>query len=536
MGINASKWASKVQENNTGEQAKKDHENTNVEEEGSIPSTPILTPKNLEENAQQDNLLDPRSPSKHIARTPIELLTTATEKLQSLTIENNHNGAPTETPLKKHILLGIDPRSPSLEIQRTPILINASPNTKLPEKIRNKNLDKVLKCALPSTPKDKVVPPKLLQSCPVTPKVPKPKLDAYKRKSFVLLETNVDYTETDLDNVIKEKYLGKSLQDLCTQREELYNEISDPRSPTVDFLRTPIQVAKNVDDSNKEAIEEPVIQNESETGSTNNLNETECEEVSVDIDKLLPVDAQPEKTVLASNEQDTIANAATAEITCKDITELEIKKCNEPTEEIDQDQIPISLTVYEPVLDICEIETTEPISVTPCKKQSTSTKKHKLVISPITKKRQFPQLEAPVTKSAPITPPCIVSVTPKKTKSQPVTPPLIDLTADIQELDKKLTHLIYEDKDLVVCPRVVKIKDQNRTPLGLRNGTDNKKPATQKLKVSDKPRKADYAVSKIPVFKEKKIKVQCENTPPRSMRGTTYKKSQWDAKDDTLVI
>lgn len=130
----------------------------------------------------------------------------AADKLKTLTIETGglDNNVAVETPLKRHLILGIDPRSPTLELQRTPIVVSASPDKRVPATIRNKNLDKVKNSSLLNSPK--VVPPKLLDSTPISHKI---QSDAYKRKSFVLLETNVDFTETDLDTVIQRKYLGK---------------------------------------------------------------------------------------------------------------------------------------------------------------------------------------------------------------------------------------------------------------------------------------------------------------------------------------
>lgn len=134
-----------------------------------------------------------------------------------------------------------------------------------------------------------------------------------------------------------------------------------------------------------------------------------------------------------------------------------------------------------------------------------------------------------ITKSAPVSPPHIVSVTPKKLKALS-TSPVRSLSAEVLEFQKKLTNLIYEDEDPIVWPRAVKPQNQSRTPLGVRNGNA----AVQKLKVSDKPRKT---TSRIPVFKEKRVKIQCENTPPKSMRALKQPQKQvWDPKDETLFI
>ncbi|EFA04030.1 cell division cycle-associated protein 3 [Tribolium castaneum] len=148
----------------------------------STPSTPILTP------------LDPRSPSANIARTPLELI------LNSKTIENTPKVIESEPEDAVNVVLGIDPRSPTVEFNRTPIIVGAVTKEKQPKVLKNKNLDNVRKSEIQTTPvaveRKSVVPPKLLSTSPVS------LVTNYKRKSFVgLLETNVDFTETDLDTV-----------------------------------------------------------------------------------------------------------------------------------------------------------------------------------------------------------------------------------------------------------------------------------------------------------------------------------------------
>lgn len=117
-------------------------------------------------------------------------------------------------------------------------------------------------------------------------------------------------------------------------------------------------------------------------------------------------------------------------------------------------------------------------------------------------------------------------------------PPKIDLDPQnlLSEFDKKLTNLIYEDKYLNTPVKTIPSKD-GRTPLGDRNRNDNVKPKKNKLKVHDKPLKIDYTVSKIPVYKAKKSDfIQCENTPPvMKINDSRVPKSMWDT-EKTIII
>lgn len=159
-------------------------------------------------------------------------------------------------------ILDIDPRSPTIAFVRTPIVVE-SPDPKLPSKIHNKNLDNARKQLIQQTPiapktrqknvkeedlQIKVTPPKLLESSPITLKT------ETKRHSLVgMLETNIDYTETDLDKVLEYKIAG-SVAGNNEDGPEVTNssivicetENVDPRSPTMDFIRTPLQILKKV--------------------------------------------------------------------------------------------------------------------------------------------------------------------------------------------------------------------------------------------------------------------------------------------------
>ncbi|KAJ3654906.1 hypothetical protein Zmor_014059 [Zophobas morio] len=116
---------------------------------------------------------------------------------------------------------------------------------------------------------------------------------------------------------------------------------------------------------------------------------------------------------------------------------------------------------------------------------------------------------------------------------------VVNVTAQVKDFDKKLTNLIYEDdsEEDKLTLRSTKVKENNRTPLSIRNMNDDPKRIKNRLKVSDKSRKTE--ISKIPVFKDnhRKIGVQCENTPPTKFEEPQYKPkvSRWDA-DKTLII
>ncbi|XP_057672000.1 uncharacterized protein LOC130903758 [Diorhabda carinulata] len=365
--------------------------------EENAPSTPKLSNKIT--HVQE---LDPRSPSLNIVRTPLELLTSSTETLEPrIPIRN------------KNILLEVDPRSPTTDFERTPIIIG-SKISDFRRKLHNKNLDKANLAELIDT-QSSSIPPKLLESSPI-----RVRLDSHKRRSLVgLLETNIDYTETDLDSILQEKYR--------IEENDQYKHLDDEYIAKEDK----IDISTSVDSSKDVLDEMPQIMENINTNfeSMQIVSETEAEQ-----------------------------------------------------------DVPVKVEVREAPAGI-------------------------------------------FTSS---------SVCHEEIKSQP-SKPLINITADVKELDKKLTNLIYED-DFVVCPRIVQLRENmERSPLKNRNGNEFIAKSTQKLKVSDKPR-SDYVVSKIPVFKSRKgnakDQVQCENTPPRHMDKNKAKarKSDWDNKDTTLYL
>ncbi|CAH1183753.1 unnamed protein product [Phaedon cochleariae] len=448
--------------------------------EGSVPTTPILTPK-IEKIS---NILDPRSPSANISRTPLEILTAAAKRLQNFEenqpIENVNN----DTPLRsKPCLLEIDPRSPTTDFTRTPIILNVNEKS-LPRLLHNKNLDKVrlaeINMPLSSSNNESTVTktedslmlpqtksPILLESSPIKYKTDPYRL-AYRRKSFVgLLETNIDFTETDLDVVMQTK---------CTMIQEGDNSSpfeNEPNDENLDALR--VMKADHEELSNELAVISSASASQIETNKET-LN-----------DDIVPDKIDCEQRDLQNLSLDDESFEPKKIVNCMNIQSSQEKELN---------------------VDTASRDKTEDLIV---------------------------QI-ANESKSAPMSPPSPILVT-KESKSAPVSPPTVNITATIKELDQKLTNLIYED-DIIVCPRIVKLKEPiERSPLKNRNGSEPLR--SQKLKVSDKPRKSDYVVSKIPIFKEKGRKeIQCENTPPRmlEMKKGKLKKCNWDNTDTTLYL
>lgn len=409
----------------------------------------------------------------------LQVLSAAADKLSTLTIETTENDNPAiETPLKRHLILGIDPRSPTVGLQRTPIVISPI----YPSGIKNKNLEKVKKIDIPGNSSSNTSSPKLLSSNPITPKIVKN--DALKRKSFVLLETNIDYTETDLDAVIQEKHSlaikneEKLAEDNCVNTSLNENEYDTASEESLSVVKKDAETETKAEISD-DLPEVPVVENELQ-----GLLHVHKEDTKNSDNKDVVEITEPLETKIVEPNVDQVETIEEPEVTEKDTAEVTDMKTNKSVEKAVND----------------------------------SAENNDFVLC---------------TKSAPVSPPNMVCVTPKLTKSEPVTPPVVNLTADIRELDKKLTNLIYEDEDPVVCPRAVKPKNQNRTPLGPKNEDSNRR---TKLKVSDKPRKSINPCSKIPVFKEKRIKVQSENIPPTGLRNEKPLKPHWDPKDDTLVI
>ncbi|KAK5645952.1 hypothetical protein RI129_004416 [Pyrocoelia pectoralis] len=167
------------------------------QQEEKIPSSPILTPqiRNVE--------LDPRSPNTNISRTPIEVLRTPLNK----ELINSSNFIDTDDCDHSNEV-NIDPRSPTVDFHRTPLIIKVETKSE-PINIHNKIFDNVRRptiCLTPIKKPSEDTSPKLLETSTKFVKQVE-----NKRNSFIgLLETNIDYVETDIDIVIQKKTLSQS--------------------------------------------------------------------------------------------------------------------------------------------------------------------------------------------------------------------------------------------------------------------------------------------------------------------------------------
>ncbi|XP_017777711.1 PREDICTED: cell division cycle-associated protein 3-like [Nicrophorus vespilloides] len=370
MGNYASKVVEEIKEEKT--------------ESCSVPTTPILTPK-----VKILSEFDPRSPSTNIVRTPIQKLSSPND---SGIKENECDSFNIGSPVPKMLLQ--DPRSPTYEYMRTPIVVSAN---SCENQAVTKNLEGVRKTLTLITPKkisdmSSHVPPKLLESSPVTAKP-----NDNKRKSMVgVLETNLDYVETNIDEVITNK--------VALVDEETVESKESASDLKIKFFE------QKTNEDNFEAA--------SSSNGDASLNNTDNKRVIVDDDGLI------------------IKSSSTVEE-------------DEPTPKIDE---------------------------------------------------AAPKVQDKVQSSE-------------------------------QEFAKKIATLIYTDEDSVLVNRQSKKqKECNRNPLGIRNGVP-------KLKVSDKPRKNEFSTCKIPIYRNK-LSTQCENTPPKSMANVKAHRSkvaQWDS-DNTLII
>ncbi|XP_065164724.1 uncharacterized protein [Atheta coriaria] len=389
MGITGSKVAQEDKEDVTA---------------GSVPTTPILTPK-VKKTVEE--LVDPRSPSCSILRTPITSASPLTPEANTCDTFNINSPV-----LIKNLE---DPRSPTCAFTRTPITA-VDDTIDLLKRVQIRNLQNIKKVIsdMPSQ-----IPPKLLESSPIHRKP-----DENRRKSFVgLLETNLDYVETDLDAVIMSKSSPSQnqIKSVSPSKAELKAKFLESVEPEIEpITSTPVQNDKSDDDNVLDTIKTDIV----------------------DDDGLI-------------TQKDTIS------------------------------------TVQEAAA------------------------------------------------------PEIINATPKKIQIEVESEPI---TATVQEFEKKVNHLIYtEEEHIISTPPVNKHAAlqaktaSNRTPLGTRNGNNATNDAKvfaknkPKLRVSDKPRRADYAVSKIPVFSSKN-KAECENTPPRNMLDARKtRRAQWDS-DNTLII
>ncbi|KAL3281461.1 hypothetical protein HHI36_004670 [Cryptolaemus montrouzieri] len=451
-----------------------------------VPSTPIICAKSS--NFQSLSEQDPRSPTDGILRTPIEV-----PKIE-----------PKSESTISSLLHIIDPRSPTDQFHRTPIIIQNDASSQLPPKLHNKILDNARRnMNYTPTSSSKVnknshikslISPKLLESSPIS------KRNNEKRKSFVgLLETNIDYTETNLDNFVKTKSFTSNLTICINENDSFLGTIikcenCDPRSPSTDFLRTPIQILKKIGEVELE----------------DNINE---------------------EVVISQEIDDEVSNTTSL------LKIVHLRNSSVERSSIEQEEDHQEREVLNQDLDVNEIidgKVLNRINNLEVQEEFSST---------VSNNSEPPEVMADILKDLITHIETLENAKYDETKSDlqiNMKEPIIDLTADVQEFDRKLTQIIYEDTESVSLKHTPKIeidtKSRNRTPMKDRNMIGE--PKKNKLKVSDKPRKSVTVDSKIPIFREKKIKVQCENTPPSNMDIKKKRKlcqPKWDS-DKTLVI
>lgn len=400
-----------------------------------------------------------------------------------------------------------------------------------PRKLHNKLLDNARRniANSPSFPtkssdspkSTSLSPPKLLSSIPTFKKCDE------KRKSFVgLLETNIDFTETNLDEFVRNKSLDKSLtisiNDLSSC-DIVENKNCDPRSPSKAFLRTPILITQKIGE-----VDFNTTLNECETAGE--VPETVDCNSAESLLKLVDGNESIESEMCETeNSQNNIVSEI---ITQNSGGNADILREVEKSQDIEVNEI--DALISENIVEVCVIDDNN-TAISEVKPLDASIEKNTEQKMAEIVDDLIGNICVLTTEETNIVVPYVDDIETKE--------PLIDITADVQEFDKKLTKIIQENNEnfsfkKMITKDFINDNSKKRTPMKDRNQISE--PKRNKLKVSDKPRKLNYEISKIPVFRDKngiKSKVQCENTPPSDINIRRRKKSQpkWDT-DKTLVI
>lgn len=458
-----------------------------VSVEKSTPTKPILTPNS------RISEIDPRSPSTNICRTPIEI--SGTPSINEFSVNDTFN---LNSPAVLNKVL-LDPRSPAVEFMRTPIVVPEKKRTTL----RNKNFDNVL---LNGTPK--LTKPILLDITPENQTA----THSSKRKSVAgYLETNLDFVETNLDEVI----LRKSLSNLCTKSD--YTPIKS--------MLSCIDKVSNDDKDLTNSLHKLVTEDEiliSITNKEENIAQIQnimddiidevfkIEDIKIDIiPRIVAISPKPRKIIKSFDKK--MKELIYEECKLEASNNILLEEIMSEDKKENQIEIENNTIVLQNSGDIINNDSNDKdanvLDVVPNEEnQNTETYTDKIVV-----------------KDANINAKEICKTNILQEKGTRSDTNKTRITSYVKEIKNREKTVIKDVENFDVIKRV---------PLTDRNGS-NKNRTIPKLRVHDKPRKCQYSVSKIPQFKGKRFaklpQTQCENTPPRKNA------SVWD-NEETLVI
>lgn len=345
--------------------------------------------------------------------------------------------------------------------------------------------------------------------------------NVFRELNAISCESNKEIKESDDDfkkfNVVPEERKNNSFKSSKIPISILEANCVDPRSPTTDFIRTPVQILKKIGEI---YISKEVEDSESEYEATEKKEGIREDERNASGCNLKTIDNEIVLTrkiieILETESEDAENEPGSSE----EIEEFKEKKEWMKDKQTTQDKVMIKDKDQEEMkLQNFEEKLRSP-NEKPIEDESEFLSYRIRTPSESNSTRKYCEKfnETPKDKN-------------KKGKSS---------NAAVTDFDKKLTNLIYEDELCeMISPNALRLKEISRKPLSTRNRNENVNKSVGKLKVSDKPRKSEYAVSRIPVYRDKlKTKrVNCENTPPRSQSGRNdQNKSRWDG-DNTLII